>query len=37
MVKGVHIAKLAPGGKWPVTERRGPARQAWFQGRRIRR
>jgi hypothetical protein len=37
MVKGVHAAELTPDGKRPVTERRGPARQARFQGRRIRR
>jgi hypothetical protein len=37
MVKGVHAVELAPGGKRPVTGRRGPARQARFQERRIRR
>jgi hypothetical protein len=36
MVKGVHAVELAPGGKRPVTERRGPARQARIQARRIR-
>jgi hypothetical protein len=37
MVKGVHAVELAPGGKRPVTGRRGPASQARFQERRIRR
>jgi hypothetical protein len=36
MVKGVHAVELAPGGKRPVPGRRDPARQARFQGRRIR-
>ena len=36
MVKRVHAVELAPAGKQPVTERRDPARQARFQGRRIR-
>ena len=35
--QGRPVVEHAPGGKRPVTERRGPARQARFQGRRIRR